>query len=257
MRRHLGPGCRALSKPAASVTMLLHRVGGDRRSTTISTPAPKPAEPVPPDEVLDAESPGWHGQPWPLMPGAPIGQTFRARHAGLCAVEVLLAVAAAGDGHLTCSLRRDGPDGPLVHTQTLPVAGLASERFARFVLPPLPDSAGQRFYFWLDVTAAGSAVYTTGLARLSDGTAYRRHEPVDGCLVFRTLALAPDARLAERRQVEALLAAHADVSRELVAARATIRRLTDEQASLHARLTALLARLTPTVPAGGEVTPRA
>ena len=237
--------------------MLLRGVGRDRRSTTISTTADHHTAPRPPDEVVDTESPGWQGQPWPLTPGEPIGQTFRARHAGLCAVEVLVAVAAAGDGHLTCSLRRDGPDGPLVHAQSLPVAGLSSERFARFVLPPLPDSAGQRFYFWLDVTAAGSAVYTTGLARLSDGAAYRRHEPVDGCLAFRTLALAPDARLAERRHVEALLAAHADVSRDLVAARATIRRLTDERAGLHARLTALLARLAPTVPAGGEVGPRA
>jgi hypothetical protein len=200
-------------------------------------------------EVCDVESPPWQGEPWPLAPGEPIGQSFRARRDGLCAVELLLAVAGDG-GEVRCHWREDGPDGRSLASDRRPMSALASGRYARFALPPVAASAGRRYYVWLDATASGVAVYTTGAARLGDGTAYRGHAPTDGCLAFRTFATGVDARLADRRQIEALLAAQAELTHDLLAARQALRRLTDERVAVEARLREALARLTPPAPTG-------
>jgi hypothetical protein len=206
--------------------------------------------PAEPDEVVDVDSPPWQGEPWPLLPGEPLGQTFRARHDGLCAVEFLLRVTGAASGDLTCHLHADGPDGPWLVSVRRAAADLPGERFARFALPPLAASAGQRYYAWLEAAAAGLAVYTAGPTQLGDGAAYRGHAPVAGCLVFRTFAAGADARFADRRQIEVLLAAQADLTRQLVAARQELQRLTDERALIERRLAALFARLTSSQPAG-------
>jgi hypothetical protein len=203
------------------------------------------------DEVCDIESPPWQGEPWPLAPDAPVGQSFRARRDGLCAVEFLLAVNDGDGGEVSCHWREDGPDGRPLASDRRPMSALASGRYARFALPPVAASAGRRYYVWLDATAPGVAVYTAGDARLGDGTAYRGHAPADGCLAFRIFAIGADARLADRRQIEALLAAQAELTHDLLAARQALRRLTDERAAVEARLRAALARLTPTAPKGG------
>jgi hypothetical protein len=196
-------------------------------------------------EVIDSESPPPHGAPWPLRPGAPVGQTFRARAGGLCAIEVLVAVDAGAVGELWASLHADSPEGVLLHTQALPVSTLASGRYARFAFPPLADSAGRRFYVRLGATAPGLAVSTAGPAGLGDGTLYVGDAPTTGCLVLRTFAQA-DPRFDSRRQIERLLAERAELTRELLAARHTIQRLRDERTTLRERLRSLLARLAPT-----------
>jgi hypothetical protein len=202
-------------------------------------------------EILDTESPPWQGEPWPLPPGAPLGQSWRARADGLCAVEVLLAVAAEGLT-LDCHLHEDGPEGRPLGRWAVAVAAAASQRHTRVVIPPVAGSAGRRFYLWIVAPAPGVAWYATGLARLGDGTAYRGHHPVEGCLAFKSFALAADARLAQWQQIEALLARQAELSGELVVARAEIQRLTAERARLVARLTALRARLAPLASAEGR-----
>jgi hypothetical protein len=208
------------------------------------------ARPAGADEVCDIESPAWQGEPWPLAPGEPIGQSFRSQRDGLCAVEFLLAVDGDG-GEVACHWQEDGPDGARIATDRLSMSALMSRRYARFALPPVAASAGRRYYAWLVATTGGVAVYTAGLARLGDGTAYRGHAPVDGCLAFRAFAAGAGARFADRRQIEALLAAQAELTQELLAARQAIRRLTDERTAVEARLRELLARLTPTAPTGG------
>lgn len=210
------------------------------------------AAPAMPDEVVDIESPPWQGEPWPLLPGQPLGQVFRARHDGVCAVEFLVRVASAANGDLICHLHGDGPDGPRLISIRRAVADLPSERFARFAFPPIAASAGQRYYAWLDAAAAGLAVYTAGPAQLGAGAAYCGHAPVAGCLVFRTFAAGAGARFADRQQIEALLSAQAELTRALVAARQEIQRLTDERTLIEQRLAALLTRLTTGRPAGSS-----
>jgi hypothetical protein len=202
-------------------------------------------------ELLDTESPPWQGEPWPLRPGEPLGQTWRTRADGLCAVEVLLAVEGEGTT-LDCHVQEDGPDGRPLGAWAVAVAADSSQRYTRISLPPVANSAGRRFYVWFEVRGEGVACYTTDLARLGDGTAYRAHVPVEGCLAFRTFALEADARLAERRQTEALLARQSELTRDLVAARAEIDRLLAERAGLVARLTDLRARLAPPASAEGR-----
>lgn len=200
------------------------------------------------DEVGDLAIPVWQGEPWPIDPAWPPGQSFRARHDQLWAIEFLLSVAPGAAGDLRCHLHEEGPDGRRLHTASLDAATLRGDRFARFPFPPLPDSAGRRYYAWLAATGDGLGVYTAGPARLGDGGAFRGHAPADGCLVFRTFAAAPDARWADQRRIETLLGREADLTRDLLAARQTIRRLTDERDAVEARLRALLDRLLPPAP---------
>jgi hypothetical protein len=213
-------------------------------TTTGTTEQPGAGE-LNPAEVVDIESPPWRGEPWPLRPGQPIGQTFRAYQDGLCAVEVLVSVAAGADGELIAGIRHDGPDGAVVQQWRAPFGELESARYVRIPLPPVSDSADQRFYLWLDATAPGAGVYATGPGRLSTGSAYRDHEPIDGCIAFRTFAEVEDARLSARREIEALLASRAQLSGELIAARRTIRQLLDERETLAGRLRDLLLQLAP------------
>lgn len=200
------------------------------------------------DEVGDLASPGWQGEPWPIDPARPPGQSFRARHDHLRAIEFLLSGGPGAAGDLLCHLHEEGPAGRRLHTASLDTTASRGDRFARFTFPPLPDSAGRRYYAWLAATGDGLGVYTAGPARLGDGVAFRGHAPADGCLVFRTFAAAPDARWADQRRIEALLGREAELTRDLLAARQTIRRLTDERDAVEARLRALLDRLLPPAP---------
>jgi hypothetical protein len=100
-------------------------------------------------------------------------------------------------------------------------------------------------YVELRSTAPGLGVYTTGPARLGNGTAFRHGQPTEGCLAFRTFATAPDARLAARREIEGLLAERAQLTHDLVAARLRIRQLVDERTTLQHRLASLLTTLLP------------
>jgi hypothetical protein len=218
--------------------------------TTLGTTEQSGAGSLEPAEVVDIESPPWRGEPWPLEPGRSLGQTFRASADGLSSLEVLLAVAPDADGTLAVAIQQDGPDGPVIIRWSGEAAGLATGRFARIPVPPIALSGGQRYYFWLTASAPGIGVYATGPARLSTGSAYRDHEPIDGCLAFRTFVEDEDARLSARREIEVLLASRAQLSGELVAARRTIRQLLEERETLAGRLHELLLQLAPV--SGGQ-----
>ena len=194
-------------------------------------------------EVLDVDSPPADGEPWPLRPDESLGQSFRARHDGLCAIEVLVEVGPEAAGTVTCHLWGGGLGGRLLASRRVATAQLASVRFARFVWPPVADSANQQCAFSLETDTPGIAIYGSLTARLGDGSAYRLAEPIDGCLVFRAFAAAPDARLADRRQIETLLAERAALAQEILTARQTIATLHTEHIALEARLRKLLARL--------------
>jgi hypothetical protein len=197
------------------------------------------------DEICDVQSPAWQGAPWPLAPDEPVGQTFLARFDGLSAIEVLVARDPHWTGDLIVTLRYDGPGGGVIFQGSVPSGAVADNRYARFVAPPVQRSAGQRVYFELHSTTPGLGVYTTGSALLGNGTAFRHGQPIDGCLVFRSFAASPDARLAERREIEGLLAERAQLTHDLLAARLRIRQLVDERTTLQTRLAALLTRLLP------------
>lgn len=128
------------------------------------------------------------------------GQTFVAQHDGLAAVDVLLATyARPNTGTLTLHLRAD-PEAPDdLRTTTVDMARIADNAYQRFAFTPLPDSAGQSYYFVLAApeAAPGNAVTAWRGNPLSylDGGLYLDGQSVDGQLTFR-LAYAEDAAVA-------------------------------------------------------------
>ena len=195
-----------------------------------------------PTEVGDSASPGPQGRAWPLTPGSTLGQIVRPHHDSLCAIEFLVTLGARFDGTLTCHVQTD--DGQILHIEVdVAVAGLADNRFVRFPLPPLPGSAGRALYAWLETDAPGLGVYTCG--PYGSYGARRDHAPIATSLVYRTFAAGPDARWSDRATIEHLLAAQADLTHDLLAARQAVQRLTDERTALERGCGRCCRRLVP------------
>jgi hypothetical protein len=201
-----------------------------------------------PVEVGDTASAAAQGRSWPLTPGSSLGQIIRPRHDGLCAIEFLLSVGSGFAGTVTCHLQDCA--GTALGRASLVGASLADNRFARFVVPPVPDSAGRALYVWLETDAPGLGIYTCG-AHGTDG-ARREHAPIATSLVYRTFAAGADARWADRRTIEHLLVAQADLTRELLAARLQIRRLSDERTVVERRLQRLVEQVSAPLAEAGH-----
>ena len=119
-----------------------------------------------------------------------VGQTFVARCDNLSRILVFLAThARRNEGEVIFHLRRRGAEAD-IYTERFAAADVEDLHWRRFDFPPVPDSAGKEFYFFLEGigTAPGQAI--TVMASQSDGYAegalMRGHIPQKGDLVFRT-----------------------------------------------------------------------
>jgi hypothetical protein len=83
---------------------------------------------------------------------------------------------------------RPGQDSDL-RTVTIPGPEIENERPTSFEFPPLPDSEGQAYYFYVESPEAtpGNAitVYANADDLYPDGSAYRNGAPVPGDLAFK------------------------------------------------------------------------
>jgi len=73
----------------------------------------------------------------------------------LCGLSTLLATMnRTNRGEMTVRLERADPS-QLVFEQTFDMAGVADNRWQRFLFPPVPDSAGKRFTLTFAATRGG------------------------------------------------------------------------------------------------------
>jgi len=121
----------------------------------------------------------------PLSPGATLGQTLVARHAGLVSIVIYLVPDAPGDGAVRLRLLSGPQDSREGVVATLPVRAIGAPGFYAFGFPPQADSNQREYYFTLDIAGEGwvRVGTTTGDAYL-DGALYRDAEPLDAQMSF-------------------------------------------------------------------------
>jgi hypothetical protein len=137
-------------------------------------------------DLVDAEQPLWEpGAQLALEPGAPVGQTFVARHAGLEAIELFLAQDPGAAPALTLHLRTEpGAEADLAQATARPEPGQEGA-FYRFSFPAQSDSLGRYYYAFLEAVEPGTRLPTSGGASYLDGAAYQNHQALDRQLAFR------------------------------------------------------------------------
>ena len=129
----------------------------------------------------------------PLVPGRTIGQTFTSQHAGLKAVEVLLALyedpkrQLPPSARVLCTLQRLGePEaGPI--TVEISAVGLKHNQRLRFSFSPLADSAQNTYRFTLSSAGDyGLGFWHTTTEAYADGEMLANVSPPSGDLYFVT-----------------------------------------------------------------------
>ena len=104
---------------------------------------------VPDTDIASADTPVAAGQ---LAPGRTFGQTFFCRNNGLTKIEVLLATYTATIPRGTLNIHlRFGPDqtGDIASV-TVPASAIKDNSYVALSFPPIRDSAGKTYYFFLE-----------------------------------------------------------------------------------------------------------
>ena len=135
-----------------------------------------------------------------LSGGATIGQTFIARAPRLSAIQIRWIVADdfsfTPNSRVTFHLRQRREDTADLATVSLPLAQIQHNQFSRFDFPPLADSRGKPYYFFLDasqaeITRGGLSVWSSDDDALPDGEMYYAGSAADRDLAFRAFS-SPD-----------------------------------------------------------------
>jgi hypothetical protein len=131
------------------------------------------------------------------------GQTFLATANNLTRIEVYGATfQGAARGPLRFHLKTDPAAPTDLFTTTLDAATLPDNQFWPVVFPPIPDSAGRAFYFYLDapdtLPGQGATLWYNPADTYPSGSRTEAGQPAAGDLAFRalTLPVADDARFA-------------------------------------------------------------
>jgi len=118
-----------------------------------------------------------------------IGQSFVSPDNGLYRIDLLLATyARENDREVIFRLRRT-PEGEDLATIRFNASEVRDNSFYRLDFPPISDSAGESFYFFLESpdSEPGNAITIWGITRnvYDEGRAYRNHRPAGGEVAFR------------------------------------------------------------------------
>jgi hypothetical protein len=137
-----------------------------------------------------------------LRAGHSAGQTFRAQHDGLAAVELRLATyARVNPGTVVLHLRQDVTHTLDLATVRVAAGDLADNAWQRFAFPPIAHSAGREYYVELEHPGAapGEAITVYWTAQAGDPYPYGRatadRAPLDGDLAFGLDYAAPPSAL--------------------------------------------------------------
>lgn len=124
-----------------------------------------------------------------LVSGETYGQSFVCAQDHLYRIDLSTATyARVNSAPVILHLQMSPETNTDILTVTLPGPEIQNERPTVFEFPPLPDSRGKPYYFYIESSGAlpGDAitVYANANDQYAGGTAYRNGQAVDGDLVF-------------------------------------------------------------------------
>jgi len=124
-----------------------------------------------------------------LVVGEAFGQSFVSTHDNLHRIDLATATYARTNSAAVIFHLLDDPEATRdIISITLPEPEIQNERPTSIRFPPLPDSGGRSYYFYIESPegSPGDAitVYANAQDRYSAGTAYRNHQAVSGDLTF-------------------------------------------------------------------------
>lgn len=131
-----------------------------------------------------------HGAPGELQSDVQFGQTFVASHPDLYRIDVMMSTYGRRNTHDVIFHLKEGLDAQTdILSITFNASDVRDERWQSFTFPPIPDSAGRSFYFYLESPASelGNAVSVMG--RNDDlypgGQGFINNHPTPGDMTFR------------------------------------------------------------------------
>ncbi len=131
-----------------------------------------------------------------------LGQTFLAPRNGLHRIDVILRTYERRNMHDVTFYLKQSPDSPeILYQETFNAVTVGNNRWRRFEFPPIPDSAGKTYFFYLASpdSVAGDAISVGGATGdfYDDGITHLAVGPAQGDLAFRTYYnLSPGEKLA-------------------------------------------------------------
>jgi hypothetical protein len=135
--------------------------------------------------LVDLDQPSYNdGLVVEVGPDQPVGQTFVARHAGLCGIEFFLTPPGDRPLSLELHVRPDAQSANDLATAVLDLPPGSPPGFYRFSFSPLSDSHGQYYYAFFTARAAGAKAALAGEDAYLDGAAYQDHQPLDAQAAF-------------------------------------------------------------------------
>lgn len=131
-----------------------------------------------------------HNQPAGEIRGSfTVGQTFYSPYPGLSKIAVLLATyARPNHGQAWFHLTSDPNDSTRLVSIPFDASLVKDNSFQSFEFPPIGESAGKNYFFYLEAPAAGPGNAITAWSQsanpYSDGMAYFQARPVENDLAF-------------------------------------------------------------------------
>lgn len=128
--------------------------------------------------------------PGELYGGAHFGQTFVASHPDLFRIEVVMSTYGRRNTHnVIFHLKEDVASQTDLVSITLNANDVRDEAWQSFSFPPMPDSAGKSFYFYLESPESEPGNAVTVMGREGNpypgGQAFVSGQPVPGDMAFR------------------------------------------------------------------------
>jgi len=118
------------------------------------------------------------------------GQTFISPYNGLYEIGVLFNANTSVNGGDVVFHLRESPSAEDLRRVAVNGSSLKANSLARMAFPPIPDSEGKEYYFFVEApgsTPQDKVALNYDISNLyADGTAYYDSEPIDGDLEFRT-----------------------------------------------------------------------
>lgn len=124
-----------------------------------------------------------------LVGGETFGQSFASTTDLLYRIDLSTATyARANSAPVIFHLQSHPGASSDIYSATVPGPEIQNERPTSFEFPPLPDSQGRSYYFYIEspesTTGNAITVYASALDQYPEGTAYRNSEAVLGDLAF-------------------------------------------------------------------------
>ena len=120
-----------------------------------------------------------------------VGQTFVSREANLNGIEVMLATYDRKNTKLVIFHLRESPQSSVdIFREEIAASDVTDNAWHSFRFPPLEDSKGKSYYFYLESPESrlGNAItaWMSSTNAYDGGALMRNHQPDEGDLAFRT-----------------------------------------------------------------------